>query len=78
MYEWLQYGGIVSSEYLPIWNIKLSKNQNFPLVSKKNRVLIKLNLQKRGWNGTTLCVFYIDHELSDHLFVICPYTNDIW
>jgi hypothetical protein len=36
MHDWLQYGGIINSDYLPIWNAKLPlKIKKISLVGKK-------------------------------------------
>jgi zinc-binding in reverse transcriptase len=45
---------------------------------KRNRVLTKLNLAKKGWSGNTKCVFCDLEESTNHLFVSCPFVNQIW
>jgi zinc-binding in reverse transcriptase len=54
IYDLLQYGDIVNSDYLPIWNTKLPlKIKIFLWLVRRNRFLTKMNPQKRGWQGST-------------------------
>jgi zinc-binding in reverse transcriptase len=41
-------------------------------------VLTKFNLAKRGWLGSTKCVFCDLEESTNYLFVSCPLVNKIW
>jgi zinc-binding in reverse transcriptase len=45
---------------------------------RKNKVLTKDNLVKSGWQGDTHCLFRLAKEISDHLFVQCPFVNCLW
>jgi zinc-binding in reverse transcriptase len=79
MYHWLQYGGIINNDYLPIWKSKISlKIKIFLWLVRRNRILSKTNLKNRGWIGSTQCAFCSDEESTDHLFVTCHFINSIW
>jgi zinc-binding in reverse transcriptase len=39
---------------------------------KRDKVLTRLNLIKKGWSGNTKCVFCDCEESTNHLFVTCP------
>jgi zinc-binding in reverse transcriptase len=45
---------------------------------RRNRILIKKNLQKKSWTSSTLCIFCSEEESTDHLFVTCLFINSIW
>jgi zinc-binding in reverse transcriptase len=65
-------------EYLPIWNTKISlKIKNFLWLVRRNKILTKINLQKRGWMGSIQWVFCDGIKSSDHLFVACSFVNSI-
>jgi zinc-binding in reverse transcriptase len=71
--------GIPGMDFVSIWKTKIPlKIQIFLWLVKRNRVLTKLNLKKRGSYGSTQCVFCSEEEFSDYLFVTCPYINSIW
>jgi hypothetical protein len=36
---------------------------------RRNKVLTKANLRKKGWNGNTQCLFYDENESTDHLLI---------
>jgi zinc-binding in reverse transcriptase len=79
LYDWLQYGGIPDSEFVSIWNTKMPlKIQFFLWLVKRNKILTKVNLKKKGWLDSTQCVFCSAEESSDHLSVTCPFINFIW
>ena len=67
----------MNSDYDVMWKT------NMPLKIKvllwwKNRIITKVNLVKRGWNGCTKCMFCDSEETTDRLFVQCSYVNSIW
>ena len=41
-------------------------------------LLTKDNLAKRRWIGCKRCVFYHADETIEHLFITCPFAQDIW
>jgi zinc-binding in reverse transcriptase len=45
---------------------------------RKNKVLTKDNLIRRGWQGDISCVFYGDFETVNHLFVSYNFAKIIW
>jgi zinc-binding in reverse transcriptase len=45
---------------------------------RKNKILTKENLIKRGWQGSSKCMFCSNSENVDHLFVVCPFVKCIW
>lgn len=50
----------------------------FMWLVSKNRILIKHNLQKRGWTGNFYCHFCGMAEEVDHLFLSCTYSKTVW
>jgi zinc-binding in reverse transcriptase len=45
---------------------------------RKNKILTKANLLRRGWQGSPQCVFCQSEETTDHLFVQCTFIQVIW
>jgi zinc-binding in reverse transcriptase len=45
---------------------------------RKNKILTKANLVKRGWQDNSNCMFCVLFEITDHFFVKCSYINYIW
>jgi zinc-binding in reverse transcriptase len=79
LYQWLEYGGIQNTNFTVMWKTNLSlKIKIFIWLVRRNRVLIKLNLIKKGWTGSTHHMFYSEEESTDHLFVTCPFISNIW
>jgi zinc-binding in reverse transcriptase len=79
MYEWLDFGDVISHEYDIIWNSKISFNiRIFMWLVRKKKILTKNNLVQRGWMGDTSCVYCSAYENIDHLFVTCPVANMLW
>jgi hypothetical protein len=71
-YTWLEFGGIPNSEFDTIWKAPIPlKVKIFLWLLKKNKVLTKLNLVKKGWLGPIDCPFCGLPESIDHLFVEC-------
>ena len=78
-YKWLEYGGIPNTEYDTIWKSKIPlKIKIFLWLVRKNKILTKLNLVKKGWSGPTDCPFCGLPESTDHLFTQCSYVTQIW
>jgi zinc-binding in reverse transcriptase len=79
LYEWLEFGGTTNTEYTIIWLTNMSlKIKIFVWLVKRDIILTKLNLIKKGWVSNTKCVFYDDEESTSHLFITCPLANQIW
>jgi zinc-binding in reverse transcriptase len=79
MYEWLDFGGIISNEYDIVWKSKIPyKIRIFMWLVRKKQILTKDNLVKRGWLGNTKCVFCGANETIDHLFVSCQIVYILW
>lgn len=54
------------------------KIQIFVWLVRRNRVLTKTNLVKRGIEIDTKCMFCDEVETTDHLFVQCPFIKTFW
>lgn len=79
LYKWLEFGGIKNSYFNTIWKAKIPlKIKVFLWLLKQDRVLTKSNLIHRGWQGDPACLFCGAVEISNHLFITCPYTKSIW
>jgi zinc-binding in reverse transcriptase len=71
--------GIPNTDYTAIWLTNMSlKIKNFVWLVKRDRILTKLNLIKKGWTGNTKCVFCDGEKSTRHLFITCPLANQIW
>lgn len=44
----------------------------------RNKILTKQNLHRRGWVGDTKCQFCQQTETTNHLFLTCSLTQQIW
>lgn len=78
-YLWLEYGGIKNSTYTTILLSKMPlKIKIFLYLLKRNKILTKGNLLKKGWQGDTSCHFCGELETTDHLFVQCSFINSLW
>jgi hypothetical protein len=42
------------------------------------KTLTKVNLKKRGWDGSTQCMFCAMDETIEHLFFTCPLSRYVW
>ena len=45
---------------------------------RRDKILTKLNLVAKGWQGDTTCVFCDQPESTDHLFTQCSFIRLIW
>lgn len=43
----------------------------------KNRILTRVNLRKRGWEGDPSCVFCSCNETANHLFLNCQLVRHV-
>ena len=79
LYEWLNYGGILTHSFDTIWCSKIPlKIKIFLWLVKQNKIHTKVNLSKKGWSGNTGCHFCDQPETTSHLFVTCPMIYGIW
>lgn len=44
----------------------------------KQKILVRTNLSKRGWEGSVKCEFCEANESINHLFFECPNISRIW
>jgi hypothetical protein len=42
------------------------------------KTLTKVNLGKRGWGGSSQCMFCVANETISHLLFNCPLVRYIW
>ena len=78
-YQWLEFGGIKNITFKTIWLSKMPlKIKIFLYLLKRDKILTKGNLIKRGWQGDPSCPFCGEFESTDHLFVQCAFVNSIW
>lgn len=62
-----------------IWKSKIPfKIKIFLWLVKHKKVLTKVTMSNRGWNGDTACGCCGLPESTDHLFVECPLVRTIW
>jgi zinc-binding in reverse transcriptase len=62
-----------------IKTIKISlKIQIFLWLVRHIRVLTKISLIKRWRQGSAQCVLCQEDEITDHLFILCPFVQCIW
>ena len=68
---------IPSSKY--VWKVKVPlKIKVFMWFVHKQVILIKDNLVKRNWTGSTRCSFCDHDETIKHLFFECPLVRILW
>jgi zinc-binding in reverse transcriptase len=57
-YSWLDFGGVENNQYQLIWSASIPLKIKICLwLVRKNKILTKENLQKRGWRGQNECIF---------------------
>jgi zinc-binding in reverse transcriptase len=79
LYKWLEYGGLRNIDFAVMWKTNLPlKIKKFIWLVRKNRVLTKLNLIKKGWNESTECMFCNEEKSTYHIFITCPFSSSIW
>lgn len=79
LYRFLNFGGVKVSHALLWWQIPVPhKIKVFMWLMTKNKILTKSNLRKRGWKGSVQCQFCHELESTNHLFLLCPFTQQIW
>ena len=77
-YAWLDYGGVPNNTFITIWQAKIPlKIKIFLWLVKKNKILTKVNLAKRGWQGSVDCPFCGLAESTNHLFVTCQFASQL-
>lgn len=69
----------MSEQPLLCWTIPItSKIRIFMWLTFKNRILIKINLRKKGWEGNVQCVSCSYDETVNHMFLQCGLAKQIW
>jgi predicted DNA-binding transcriptional regulator len=74
-YKFLNFRGVKLSKRDIIWDVHLPlKVKLFFWLVLYDRILIKLNLQVRGWRGSILCKCCGSHtEIIFHMFFYCSH-----
>lgn len=54
------------------------KLEHFMWLMSKNKILTKLKLQEKGWQGDLSCQFCSQQEDNAHLFFQCYFAKSIW
>ncbi|KAJ3684168.1 hypothetical protein LUZ61_013332 [Rhynchospora tenuis] len=79
VYRWLDFGGIKINWYQQIWDLTIPlKIKIFLVMLSRNRILTKVNLRKRGWEGSTSCEICGAQETLQHLFFSCYPQYKLW
>lgn len=79
LYKFLNHRGIVHAHAMLWWNLPLPpKIRIFMWLTFHNRILSKVNLRQRGWEGDTTCPFCTQEETVKHLFLQCPVAKQLW
>jgi hypothetical protein len=59
-----------------LWKLKIPlKIKVFMWFLNKKVLLIRDNLAKMNWNGSTKCCFCDSKETVNHLFISCPFAK---
>jgi hypothetical protein len=62
-----------------IWKMKIPlRTKNFGWYLRRGVILIKDNLVKQNWHGSSRCVFCHQDETIKHLFFQCRFAKSIW
>lgn len=78
LYLFLNHRGILVNTPMLWWNLPIPhKIKIFMWLTFKNRILTRVNLQKRGWEGVVTCVFCSHQETVNHLFLNCQLVSQI-
>ena len=79
MYRALVHSDIPVDDNKKIWKMKIPlKSIFFAWYLRKGFILIKDNLVKRNWQGSTNYIFYLQEESIKHLFFQCRVARSIW
>jgi hypothetical protein len=54
------------------------ESESFSMVFDVGQNSTKVNLLKRGWQGSRQCMFCASDEIIDHLFFACPLARFVW
>ena len=61
------------------WSLPIPyKIRIFMWLLAKNKILTKVKLQSKGWQGNTQCHFCSGVEDVNHLFLLYPFVQKIW
>jgi hypothetical protein len=79
LYKAILYSAIPVDNNKKIWKMKIPlKIKIFGWYLRRGVILIKDNLVKRNWHGSTRCVFCQHDETIKHLFFQCRFARSIW
>ena len=79
MYRVLIQSDVPVDNNKKIWKVKIPlKNKIFAWYLRRGVILIKDNLIKRNWHGSTQCLFCPHDETIKHLFFQCKLARSIW
>ena len=79
LYSMLNYSGILTAHSLIWWSLPIPpKIKIFMWLLSSNKLLTKSRLARKGWLGDTHCHFCSAVETRNHLFLTCPFTQQIW
>jgi zinc-binding in reverse transcriptase len=80
-YTWLSNGGVFNPDYEVLWKSHVPlKIHIFSWLVRINKILTRVNLQKKEWKGCITCLFFEKDETIEPLFVmwiICLERNSI-
>jgi hypothetical protein len=79
LYRFLNFRGVQQEHTLLWWGAPIPhKIKVFMWLLTKKKILTKVNLAKRGWNGELKCQFCNMEDLVDHLIIGCRYSRTVW
>lgn len=79
LYKMLNFRGVIFPNSMIGWTLPVPpKIKTFMWLVARNKLLTKKNLSKKGWPGSTKYQFCSQEETTNHLFLKCPLTQQIW
>ena len=79
VYQFLNFRGVRKVKPLLWWKLPVPpKIRAFVWLLHKKKILTKVRLQERGWDGDVTCQFCASAEDVNHLFFHCYFANHIW
>lgn len=78
LYQFLNHRGVIVSHPMIWWALPIPpKIKVFMWLTFRNRILSRVNLHKRGWEGDTTSVFCSCNETINHLFLNCQLVRQV-
>ncbi|KAJ3707957.1 hypothetical protein LUZ61_011662 [Rhynchospora tenuis] len=79
MYLSIDDSGVRNDFFKEIWKMKIPlKIKIFLWLLSKRRLLTRMALSARGWDGDKSCVYCGTNESVDHLFFRCTQHRNLW